>query len=123
MSSICESCRFGYPEPNEAGYYCEAKDEVFSVRSQCGCWACKLSRIGTPLEYEHCLTESLERLALSKDMSLRDLAKKVNVSEVQMWRYANRKRVPPIPIASAIADALGIDWKEVEELCEPMKEE
>ena len=50
---ICESCRFGYIEPNDDGYYCEALDDVFKMRTQCGKWACKLSRIGTPLELEH----------------------------------------------------------------------
>ena len=28
-----------------------------------------------------------------------------------------------IPIAAAIADMLGIDWKEVVELCKPIEEE
>lgn len=53
MASICDSCRFGYPEPNDDGYYCEAVDEVFKQRSRCGRWACKLSKIGTDQEYEH----------------------------------------------------------------------
>lgn len=67
--------------------------------------------------------KSLELLALQKDLSLRELAQKVHVSEVTMWRYVNRKRTPPIPIASAIADLLEIDWTEVVKLCEPIQEE
>ncbi len=67
--------------------------------------------------------KSLELLALQKDLSLRELAQKVHISEVLLWRYVNRKRTPPIPIASAIADLLGIDWTEVVKLCEPIQEE
>ena len=53
MANVCESCRFGYIEPNDDGYYCEAKDEVFKFCGSCGTWACKLSKIGTPEEYLH----------------------------------------------------------------------
>lgn len=66
--------------------------------------------------------KSLEELALEKNLTMRDIAKKAKVSEVQMWRYNNRKRTPSIPIAAAIADMLGIDWKEVVELCKPIEE-
>ena len=51
--SICESCRFGYPEPNDDGYYCEARDDVFKIMLNCKFWACKLSRIGTRDEHKH----------------------------------------------------------------------
>ena len=42
--------------------------------------------------------KSLEELALEKNLTMRDIAKKAKVSEVQMWRYNNRKRTPSIPI-------------------------
>ena len=61
--------------------------------------------------------KNLEILALEKKMSIRDLAKLVGVTEVTMWRYVHRSRIPSIPIAAAIADALDIDWREVIDLC------
>ena len=64
---------------------------------------------------------SLDVLCVEKNMSVRDLAKKVKVSEVQMWRYIRRERVPSIPTAGTIANALGIDWQEVIEMCKPEK--
>ena len=59
--NICESCRFGYIEPNDDGYYCEAYDDVFKMKSICGWWACKLGMIGTPLEHEHDFREITKR--------------------------------------------------------------
>lgn len=50
---VCESCRFGYIEPNDDGYYCELSDDVIKCCTRCGSWACKLGKIGTPDEFEH----------------------------------------------------------------------
>ena len=53
MANVCESCRFGYIEPTDDGYYCEALDEVIKLRTVCRTWSCKLSKIGTKDEFEH----------------------------------------------------------------------
>lgn len=53
MTDVCDSCRFGFPEQTDDGYYCEIYDDVFKQRTVCGSWGCKLSRIGTPDELEH----------------------------------------------------------------------
>ena len=66
--------------------------------------------------------ETLETVALDKGIDIRTLARKAKVSEVTMWRYINRKKVPSIPIAAVIADTLGIDWQEVIKLCEEEKD-
>jgi transcriptional regulator with XRE-family HTH domain len=66
--------------------------------------------------------ETLETVALEKGIDIRTLARKAKVSEVTMWRYINRKKVPSIPIAAVIADTLGIDWQEVIKLCEEEKD-
>ena len=66
--------------------------------------------------------ETLETVALDKGIDIRTLARKAKVSEVIMWRYINRKKVPSIPIAAVIADTLGIDWQEVIKLCEEEKD-
>ena len=67
--------------------------------------------------------ETLETVALEKGIDIRTLARKAKVSEVTMWRYINRKKVPSIPIAAVIADTLGIDWQEVIKLCEEEKDD
>lgn len=126
MANVCESCRFRYPEPEDDGYYCEAKDDVIKLATRCGSWACKLSKIGTPEEFEHNIhrkMQSLDEAGLKKDLTVRDLAKIAKVSEVTMWRYIHRKAIPSIVEASVLADALGIDWRDVLKMCEPVKED
>ena len=53
MIEVCDSCRFGSPEPGDIGYYCELHDEIFRHRTRCGSWGCKLSKIRTDQELAH----------------------------------------------------------------------
>ena len=61
MANVCESCRSGYPEPMDDGHYCEVKNEVFKLVTSCESWRCKLSKIGTPEEFEHTVRRGGDR--------------------------------------------------------------
>jgi transcriptional regulator with XRE-family HTH domain len=68
-----------------------------------------------------CNSLPLVKVLLEKGMSVRELARKVKVSEVQMWRYIRGEREPSIAKAGDIALAMGIDWEEVLRLCKEGK--
>lgn len=50
-----------------------------------------------------------------KDITRRELAKKVGITEVSMSRYYNGKRIPTVDVAMDIAIALGQDGLKIEE--------
>lgn len=56
-----------------------------------------------------------------KDITRRELAKKVGITEVSMSRYYNGKRIPTVDVAMDIAIALGQDGLKIEEETEKKK--
>lgn len=73
-------------------------------------------------EMQDCNSLPLVKALLEKEMTVRDLAGKVKVSEVQMWRYIRGEREPSIPLAGTIGSLLGIDWREIVKLCKEGKD-
>ena len=58
---------------------------------------------------------NLKKIIDEKGVQQRWLAEQVGVTEVSMSRYVSGKRIPKAPLAIRIADALGVDVKELYE--------
>lgn len=56
---------------------------------------------------------NLKRIIDEKGVQQRWLAEQVGVTEVSMSRYVNGERIPKAPMAIMMADALGVDVKEL----------
>ena len=56
---------------------------------------------------------NLKRIIDEKGVQQRWLAEQVGVTEVSMSRYVNGERIPKAPMAIMMADALGVDVKDL----------